>query len=143
MAQDKPLVEKVAEVEQYGAYHLVTFGQWQVTVDNAGDIKLPAMVTPELVDDLIGALVAAAPVARGQRENNVAAQVQMNAFVKAQREKAEEAARNAHAAVNKPPRGATPAKRAAAKRPQPSKVGGTRRTAAKKASKTTPRKTHG
>lgn len=116
-----------ATVEQYGAYHLITFGSWQVTVDNVGMIKLPALCTPDTVDDLIGALVAAQPVGRQQQEDNAVAQRQVNDFFAAQRAASQEreTAVRAQAAPEKTAvrKNATPAEKA---RRTASKVGGPR-----------------
>lgn len=139
---------KAATVEQYGAYHLVTYGTWQVTVDNVGMIKLPALVSPDTVDDLIGALVASEPVARQQREDNATAQRQANDFFAAQRAASQEKEAAVRGARQTPaastdrrkqtpaararstaskasgPRGArqTPAAKAAAKKAEPAKA---------------------
>jgi hypothetical protein len=83
-------VQPIAKVEQFGTYHLVTFGddgdeQYQVTVDNAGMVKLPQLVTPAQVPLLIGALEAAHPVAVKQQKDNHEAQQQMNDFFAQQR----------------------------------------------------------
>jgi hypothetical protein len=78
-------VQQVAKIEQYGAYHLVSYGVWQITVDNAGMIKLPALCTPDSAEDFIGAFMAAVPIARQQKDDNVAAQRQMNDFFEQQR----------------------------------------------------------
>jgi hypothetical protein len=78
-------VQQIAKIKQYGAYHLVSYGVWEITVDNAGMIKLPQLCNPDSAEDFIGAFSAAVPVARQQREDNVAAQRQMNEFFEAQK----------------------------------------------------------
>lgn len=121
----EPGMPTVAHVEQYGAYHLITYGSWQVTVDNVGMIKLPALCSPAMVDDLIGALVAAQPVAIKQQEDNADAQKQMNEFFAAQRaasQEKEEAVRGARqVAVPRTAQPKTPPERA-----RRSKAGGPR-----------------
>jgi hypothetical protein len=126
MADSEATVEQIAKVEQYGAYHLVTWGVWQVTVDNAGMIRLPAVCSPDSGEDFIGAFEAALPVARKQQQDNAAAQRQMSDFVDAQRAQLAERNAAAKAAAAKAPK--TPRKAAAAHATQArrSKVGGPR-----------------
>jgi hypothetical protein len=118
-------VQKIAEVEQFGAYHLVTYGVWQVTVMNDGTISAACTaVNPDSVDDLVNAFLAAVPVAKKQRDDNESAQVQMEAFFKAQREKTAKLEAEARKAPRNAAPEAPPAPRAA-QRPR-SKVGGPR-----------------
>lgn len=56
-----------------GGYHLVTYGEWQVSVMNDGMISLPRIVRPQDVDDFVQAMLAAKPVGLAQQETNEAA----------------------------------------------------------------------
>lgn len=102
MTEPTATVHKTAEIQQFGSYHLVTFGnaevgQYQVTIDNAGMIKLPQLVTPEEIPLLVGALEAAEPVAVKQQEDNHAAQMEMNEMFARQRAATEKKVERAHA----------------------------------------------
>lgn len=144
----KATVKELARIEQFGTYHLVTVDgddddQYQVTVDNAGMVKLPQLVTPAQIPLLVEALQAAEPVAIKQQEDNQSAQVQMNEFFKRQRaatEKLQQRAATQHRklrAQNKPvaaaPRRSPPPSRK-------SKVAQTRNTGAVKRQATPPLK---
>lgn len=85
-----PEADVKATVERYGMHHLITYGTWQVTVDNVGMIRGPQIISPDTVQDLIGALEAAEPVALQQREDNRAAQQQMDEFFASQRSRAQQ-----------------------------------------------------
>lgn len=130
MAQDKAQVETLAEVQQFGSYHLVTYGNYQLTVDNAGMIKLPALVRPQDIDEFVGAMLAAQPIGLTQQANNQHAQEQMSAFFTEQRRRAEEQERQAALApaVEKQPQEETPRElnRRQARAEHVRKVGGPR-----------------
>lgn len=148
-ADDKPQakVQQVAKIKQYGAYHLVSYGVWEITVDNAGMIKLPALVSPDSAEDFVGAFSAAVPVARQQREDNIRAQREMNDFFEQQRaQRADLHSRAKRVTPRERDAKKTPTKKAPGQR-RASKVGGPRgarqTTAAKKAAaekKAEPRK---
>jgi len=53
-----------------GGYHLVTCGEWQVSVMNDGMISLPRLVRPQDVDDFCIAMAAAKEVGLTQQEEN-------------------------------------------------------------------------
>lgn len=55
-----------------GGYHLVTYGEWQVSVMNDGMISLPRIVRPQDIDDFISAMLAAKEVALKQQAENEA-----------------------------------------------------------------------
>jgi len=53
-----------------GGYHLVTYGEWQVSVMNDGMISLPRIVRPQDIDDFCAAMEAAKEVGLKQIEQN-------------------------------------------------------------------------
>jgi hypothetical protein len=53
-----------------GGYHLVTVGEWQVSVMNDGMISLPRIVRPQDIDDFVAAMLAAKDVALTQQAEN-------------------------------------------------------------------------
>lgn len=139
-AKAKATVTPLATIEQFGTYHLITFGtpdgdQFQVTVDNAGMVRLPQVVPPAQIQLLVGALEAAESVAVKQQEDNHTAQQQMNEFFAAQR--AERGKIENRAAMRAKPH-VEPAKRATATKRAPSKVSRPRSAAAVKREATPP-----
>jgi hypothetical protein len=53
-----------------GGYHLVTVGEWQVSVMNDGMISLPRIVRPQDIDDFVAAMLAAKDVGLKQQADN-------------------------------------------------------------------------
>lgn len=53
-----------------GGYHLVTYGEWQVSVMSDGMISLPRIVRPQDIDDFCAAMVVAKDVGLKQQAEN-------------------------------------------------------------------------
>jgi hypothetical protein len=53
-----------------GGYHLVTVGEWQVSVMNDGMISLPRIVRPQDIDDFVAAMLVAKEVGLKQQADN-------------------------------------------------------------------------
>lgn len=53
-----------------GGYHLVTAGEWQVSVMNDGMISLPRIVRPQDIDDFCTAMMVAKDVGLKQQAEN-------------------------------------------------------------------------
>jgi hypothetical protein len=70
MSTTKAKKEEATIQDIPGGYHLVTYGEWQVSVMNDGMISLPRLVRPQDIDDFCKAMEAAKDVGLKQQAEN-------------------------------------------------------------------------
>lgn len=81
MSTTKVSAEQAVVQDVPGGFHLVTVGEWQVSVMSDGMISLPRLVRPQDIDDFCAAMMAAKEVGlKQQAENGERAKAQHQAL---------------------------------------------------------------